>query len=109
MKRYAIWIILLVVCAGAAVVAKKHLNDMDPQATKQQDESAAYRDGHYLGKLAAERGDAAHVATARWANDSDRCSSRRDMNSLLARRLLRIPTPMQRRLPLIGTAYTWES
>ena len=53
-------------------VAKKHLNEIIPQEKRQQDESAAYRDGLYLGKMAAERGDAAHVATARWANDSDR-------------------------------------
>jgi hypothetical protein len=72
MKRYAIWIVLLVVCAGAAAVAKKELSEMIPQETKQQDESAAYRDGLYLGKMAAERGDAAHVATARWASDTDR-------------------------------------
>jgi hypothetical protein len=72
MKRYAIWIVLLVVCAGAAVMAKKRLNDTMLQETKQQDESAAFRDGLYLGKFAAARGDAAHVATGRWAGDSDR-------------------------------------
>jgi hypothetical protein len=72
MKRYATWIVLLVVCAGAVAVAKKHLGDLNPQATKQQNESAAFRDGLYLGKKAAERGDVAHVATARWANDTER-------------------------------------
>ena len=34
--------------------------------------SAAYRDGLYLGKRAAERGDSVHVATGRWARESDR-------------------------------------
>jgi hypothetical protein len=53
-------------------VAKKQMSDLIPRETKQQDESAAYRDGLYLGKRAAERGDAAHVATARWASDTDR-------------------------------------
>jgi hypothetical protein len=72
MKRYASWIVLLVVCAGGAVMAKKRGNDTVSQETRQQAESAAYRDGLHLGKMAAERGDAAHVATARWANDSDR-------------------------------------
>jgi hypothetical protein len=72
MKRYAIWIVLLVVCTGAVVMAKKRGNDTVPQETRQQAESAAYRDGLYLGKMAAERGDAAHVATARWSSDTDR-------------------------------------
>jgi hypothetical protein len=34
--------------------------------------NAAYRDGLYLGKLAAEQGNEAHVATARWALTKDR-------------------------------------
>jgi hypothetical protein len=72
MKRYASWMVLLVVCAGAAVMAKKRGSDTIPQETRQQDGNAAFRDGLYLGKMAAERGDAAHVARARWSSDSDR-------------------------------------
>lgn len=53
-------------------MTKKRLNDIVTQRTRQQHQSAAYRDGLYLGKMAAERGDAAHVATGRWATDTDR-------------------------------------
>ena len=34
--------------------------------------SAAFRDGLYLGRLAAERGDQMHVAVGRWAAEADR-------------------------------------
>jgi len=34
----------------------------------------AFRDGMYLGKLAAERGEGSHVAIGRWATPKDRSS-----------------------------------
>ncbi len=34
--------------------------------------NAPYRDGLYLGKLAAEQGSDAHIATTRWARSKDR-------------------------------------
>jgi len=34
----------------------------------------AFRDGMYLGKLAAERGEGSHVAIGRWATAKDRSS-----------------------------------
>lgn len=46
---------------------------------KMRDNSAtngAYRDGFYLGRLAAERGELPHVAFGRWSEDSDRNSFR---------------------------------
>jgi hypothetical protein len=41
-------------------------NDSDHAA------SAPFRDGLYLGKLAAQRGEPVHVATGRWSADNDR-------------------------------------
>ena len=35
---------------------------------------AAFRDGRYLGKLAAERGESPHIAVGRWATAADRAS-----------------------------------
>lgn len=34
--------------------------------------NAAFRDGAYAGQLAAQRGDAPHVASGRWATQADR-------------------------------------
>ena len=71
MKKYSSLVLALVIGAGAIGMAKK--NELAGQTeSKEQSQSAAFRDGKYLGKLAAERGDTAHVATARWANESDR-------------------------------------
>jgi hypothetical protein len=35
---------------------------------------AAFRDGAYLGRLAAERGEVLHIASGRWSNEEDRRS-----------------------------------
>lgn len=39
-----------------------------------QNSDGAFRDGLYLGKLAANRGAASHVAIGRWATAEDRAS-----------------------------------
>jgi hypothetical protein len=36
--------------------------------------NAAYRDGLYLGKLAAEQGSNVHVSAGRWARANDRAA-----------------------------------
>ncbi|HEY1264702.1 MAG TPA: hypothetical protein VGF06_14340 [Terriglobales bacterium] len=46
--------------------------NMVPPAVVSQANNAAYRDGLYLGKLAAERGDPYRASTGRWANAEDR-------------------------------------
>jgi hypothetical protein len=86
MKRYASWIVLLVVCAGGAVMAKKHGNDTVSQENGQQDAVAsanpqpdatavaAYRDGLYMGKLDSKNGDDPHVAVARWSQPAHRAA-----------------------------------
>ena len=71
MKRYSSLVVALIIGTGAIGMAQKGAATNNRE-TKQQAQSAAYRDGKYLGKLDAERGEAAHLATARWANGSDR-------------------------------------
>jgi hypothetical protein len=78
MKRYSTWIAALVIFGAAAGIAKERIvmaeRGMSEQreTRNQQVSSAAFRDGLYMGKLAAERGDSAHIATARWATEADR-------------------------------------
>jgi hypothetical protein len=49
----------------------------------------AFRDGLYMGKLAAESGEARHPAIARWSTEQDRATFtagyRRGYNEFLAR------------------------
>lgn len=61
-------------------------NDNASQAT-----DGAFRDGLYLGKLAADRGAESHIAIGRWATAEDRASYtagyQRGYNEVLASRV----------------------
>lgn len=74
MKKYTLWALALIVCGGAAEMARVRMASDAQQnvAGDQQTNSAAFRDGSYLGRLAAEQSDAPHVAIGRWATDADR-------------------------------------
>jgi hypothetical protein len=76
MRNYSFWVMALIVCGGAAQMAKTGMtmttNTRQGAAGNQRISNAAFRDGSYLGKLAAERGDAPHVAVGRWAGNADR-------------------------------------
>jgi len=70
MKSPTLWMVLLVAAVTAAAFLQTHAQaaiSSDSQAT-----NAAYRDGLYLGKLAAQRGGNPRVASGRWMTGSDR-------------------------------------
>ncbi len=75
MRRLFLFAIVLALCAGIAFVLRSgphqdflpELQDDSPVQTR-----AAFRDGLYLGGLAAERGEAPHVSEGRWLNHADR-------------------------------------
>src|SRR5258708_24426964 len=76
MRSYSLWVLALIVGGSAAEMVKTRVtmttNDQQKTAGNQEISSAAFRDGSYLGKLAAEGGDAPHVAVGRWAKNADR-------------------------------------
>jgi hypothetical protein len=78
MRRYSTWIAALVIFGAAVGIAKERIVVAERGMAEQREtrnpqvSSAAFRDGLYMGKLAAERGDSAHIATARWATEADR-------------------------------------
>jgi hypothetical protein len=75
MKKHSVWIVLMMVCAVAAGVANKGPSkamEQQAQTLGREFARAAFRDGLYLGKLAAQRGESAHIAVSRWAKESDR-------------------------------------
>ena len=54
-----------------------HSNRMSPRAPNTdiiQSTDGAYRDGLFVGRLAAKRGDAPHVLSGRWSTDAERTS-----------------------------------
>ena len=70
MKRILVVTFALIFGAAIFVTGKTHANTsvvMREQAT-----DGAFRDGVYLGKLAAFNGESEHVATGRWTRAADR-------------------------------------
>jgi hypothetical protein len=76
MRNDSLWVLALIVAGSAAKMVKTGMTTTTnaPQniASNQEISSAAFRDGSYLGKLAAGRGDAPHMAVGRWAKNADR-------------------------------------
>ncbi len=72
MKSISLWGLALILAVGAAAIVKFQTGSAAEQLDAKQVASAPFRDGAYLGKLQAARGEAPHVAIARWSNDADR-------------------------------------
>ena len=76
MKAFSLF--ALVVALGlwtASVLRTDHGNEFSGTGvTAAQNSDGAFRDGLYLGKLAAESGVQSHVAIGRWATREDRSS-----------------------------------
>ena len=72
MKKLVLGAIALFTMAASAVTLHdRKMGTLGDAAT-----NAAYRDGLYVGRLAAEQGQGASAPTARWSRDEDRASFR---------------------------------
>ncbi len=77
MRGLFLFAIVLTLCAGAAFLLRSaprpesfpNIHDNNPVQTR-----AAFRDGLYLGGLAARRGEEPHISEGRWSNQADRTS-----------------------------------
>ena len=75
MRKLFLFAIALTLWAGVAFMLLRaarqdsvpKLRDNNPFQTR-----AAFRDGLYLGGLAAQRGEEPHVSEGRWSNQADR-------------------------------------
>jgi len=77
MKNLSVFTIVIVLCLGAAAMiqsgrATNGWNSSTIEAARAT--SAPFRDGLYLGKLAAARGGESHISISRWATAADRAS-----------------------------------
>ncbi len=78
MTKFYLYIAVLALFAGATATLQAILHDtgkslrsvIETESTHAA--SAAFRDGLYLGRLAAEQGGPIRVASGRWATDGDR-------------------------------------
>jgi len=81
----------------ASLLRADHQNHFaSPNQTVAQATDGAFRDGMYLGKLAAESGAASHVAIGRWSTPQDRSSFtagyQQGYNEFLASRAVAVST-----------------
>jgi len=75
MKKLMLFAAVIELCLGAAMIHTGHAsNPGQISAEANHATSAPFRDGLYLGKLAAERGGESHIYTGRWTTEGDRAS-----------------------------------
>lgn len=76
MKTLSLFVVVLVLSLGVAAilrVAVQQQTSLSPDANARSIDGA-FRDGIFLGGLAAKRGDWPHISVGRWATDRDRMS-----------------------------------
>ncbi len=78
MKNLPVFTIVIALCLGAATaMIQSGRGSNGSQSSSIQSvcaTSAPYRDGLYLGKLAAARGGESQISTSRWTTEADRAS-----------------------------------
>jgi hypothetical protein len=76
MKTSALFALVLALGVGTASMLRTdhHNHFSSPNGTAAQSTDGAFRDGLYLGTLAAGRGAESHIAIGRWATPEDRSS-----------------------------------
>ena len=78
MKNLPIVTIVIALCLGAAVAMIQSGRGSDGWQSSSiqtvRGTSAPYRDGLYLGKLAAARGGQSQISIGRWTTEADRAS-----------------------------------
>jgi hypothetical protein len=77
MKKLSVYMLVIALSAGSAATVQRAMRiQADSDTNVLIDTNGAFRDGLYLGKLAARNGEPPHIAIARWATDKDRSAFR---------------------------------
>jgi hypothetical protein len=76
MNRVSLFASLIALSLGTVSVfhVQRQPNFLSTNENVSQITDGAFRDGLYLGRLAAENGVAPHVVSGRWATEADRAS-----------------------------------
>jgi hypothetical protein len=76
MNRFYLCVSVVALCIGVVprLRTDHHHSFYGPNETVAEYADGAFRDGMYLGRLAAERDAEPHVAIGRWATSEDRAS-----------------------------------
>ena len=78
MKKISLYTLAIALSVGAAAIVRSALRapSLNPGASAVEEASGPFRDGLYLGRLAAKSGDEPRITSARWARDEDRAAFR---------------------------------
>ncbi len=77
MKTLSLSTIVIALClSAAAMIQSGHRSNASQNSSVEarQVTSGPFRDGLYIGKLAAERGGESHISSGRWATEANRAS-----------------------------------
>jgi hypothetical protein len=74
MKGFSLFAFVVALGMGTTSMLRTGQNNQLSTGTAAQITDGAFRDGLYLGSLAAERGAEPHAAIGRWATQEDRSS-----------------------------------
>src|SRR6266550_4226740 len=77
MKKLSMFTVVIALClAAAAMIQNGRVSNVLQSSTVDASHTTTgpFRDGLYLGKLAAERGAVPHISSGRWATEADRAS-----------------------------------
>jgi len=72
MKKITMTITILALCLDTAAMMRHTAGQQNPPGAAFVKASAPYRDGMYLGRLAAEHGRPPRAPIGRWSRDADR-------------------------------------
>jgi hypothetical protein len=73
MTRLVLFASMIALGRGTAMFHSSRYSNL-PSVNIRQNTGAAFRDGLFVGRIAAERGIPPHVLTGRWATEADRAS-----------------------------------
>jgi len=78
MKKISLYMLAIALSAGSAAIVRSAMRaqSLHADGSALKEASGPFRDGLYLGKLAAKSGDEPRITTARWSRDEDRVAFR---------------------------------
>ncbi|HXW13510.1 MAG TPA: hypothetical protein VEN79_03285 [Terriglobia bacterium] len=78
MRTISLYVLLIALSAGSAATVESAMRtrSIPANANTLRENSAPFRDGLYLGQLAARNGDEPRIAVGRWAREQNRAAFR---------------------------------
>jgi hypothetical protein len=78
MKKIGLYVLIIVLSVGSTAMVQSAMRrqSLNSDGSALTATNGAFRDGLYLGKLAAKNGEEPRISTGRWVQDEDRSAFR---------------------------------